>query len=648
MHALVTNAFQYVAPGQGTIDAASGYPCEGWNHDPQRGVYLRSFTQLTAIGAWINLLANIAAGRAENPYISPKQALDRLQFVLGSLQHDQHDPDVSAKGLLGSFLGFEGNKRTGPLASTVARRDVVDAFGERKGAAIWQALEKMGWITLEDKGQQGAIRRGPQFGSAHFQGPLAPFAGDATRDRLMAILDRRVVMVAYGDNANLSTAVAEAIGTLLQPPLVDQSAAARLRREMEQFLENQRPGYEFLLGPNTGLLRFGWNASTGRFFGWDEQGHWKIGHSDYLVNEFRGPTMFVLLRYGLPKSTLANLAVKFKSYRLADGRLIYTPAPWEGSAFQALGLSLSMEELGQPSWKRILGNLVDIELDYAARHNLPGFLSEGYSGWDNQYTGAIGIPEITVDPNPRITDAPSLYTLGVAYAIAPDGVERLLGARWDLISQLLTEHGPWEGYNTTQGKVIQFQTSVHVLSIILGALNSASDDMARYLASRGLSEGLAALYNVGNNLDLLSPDTKAIGWTPDKTSVRVTREASGLHFRGEDVGQAGLTFVPPGLAGASLAGGTLVIRCHARQPIEKATIELDKNDPAIREAGILSSEIFLDTSWTRVPGAGEQTMRIPLPATPALSGIREIVLVVRSGEKRGPLDILFTAVQFVR
>ena len=74
----------------------------------------------------------------------------------------------------------------------------------------------------------------------------------------------------------------------------------------------------------------------------DAEGKWKIGHSDYLVNEFRGPTMFVMLRYGLPQTVLANLGVKFKSYRLGDGRLICTPAPWEGSAFQALGLSLSM------------------------------------------------------------------------------------------------------------------------------------------------------------------------------------------------------------------------------------------------------------------------------------------------------------------
>ena len=100
---------------------------------------------------------------------------------------------------------------------------------------------------------------------------------------------------------------------------------------MEQFLQDQRPGYQFLFDQKAGMLRFGWNASKGKFFGWEEaEGNWKVGHSDYLINEFRGPTMFVLLRYGLPKSVIANLGVKFKPYRLTDGRLLYVPRPGRG------------------------------------------------------------------------------------------------------------------------------------------------------------------------------------------------------------------------------------------------------------------------------------------------------------------------------
>jgi hypothetical protein len=651
MRALVADAFQYVAPGRGTIDAATGYPVEGWNHEPDQGLFLRGFTQLTAIGAWVDLLANIAAGEADNPYISRGQALDELRRVVESLRHDQHDPRVSAKGLLGNFLGFEAGRRVGPLARDVAKQDVIAAFGPQKGAAIWRALEKKGWITPENKGEVGVIQRGPDYGSLHFQGPLAPFADDATRGWLMEILDRRNVMAAYGDNANLSTSMAKAIGALLRPPLDKQPAATRLRQEMEQFLEDQRPGYQFLLGP-MGMFRFGWNASTGRFFGWeDTEGTWRVGHSDYLINEFRGPTMFVVLRYDLPRTALANLGVKIKPYRFRDGRLIYTPAPWEGSAFQALGLSLSMGELHDPGWRLILANLVDVELDYAARHGLPGFLSEAYSGRGGQYTGSIGIPEITVSPNPRITDAPSLYTLGVAYAIAPDGVERLLEAQWKIIATMLTDHGPWEGYNTSKREVIRFQTTVHVLSLVLGVLNTASDDMARYLDSRGLSGQLATLYAGGPPLDLLSDDVRAIAWTPDRSNVRLDRRGGELRLRGENIGQAGLTFILPAEQGASLAGGLLTIRCQLRKTIERATIVLDKKDPSLRAVGAISNEIFLDRSWGEVSPATsaleERTVQVPLPATPALGGIREVAVVCRISEKRGPLDVSFTAFRFV-
>ena len=113
---------------------------------------------------------------------------------------------------------------------------------------------------------------------------------------------------------------------------------------------------------------------------------------------------------------------------------------------------------------QLLENVVDVEIDYATRHRLPGFLSESYSGEGVQYTGSVGIPEITVSPRPRITDAASLYTLGAAYSVAPDKVERFLAANWPVVSRLLTDHGPWEGYNVTRKEVIRFQTTAHTLA----------------------------------------------------------------------------------------------------------------------------------------------------------------------------------------
>jgi hypothetical protein len=138
MRKLVENAFQYIKPEHGLIDPVSGYPFEGWNDDPQRGLFLRSFTQITAIGQWIELLANIAAGQADNNSISRE---------------------------------------------------------------------------------------------------------DATVERVMSLLDRRVVLVAYGDNVNLTTSVAKTIGALLNPDLKDNPTASAVRSELEAFLEAQAEGY---------------------------------------------------------------------------------------------------------------------------------------------------------------------------------------------------------------------------------------------------------------------------------------------------------------------------------------------------------------------------------------------------------------------
>ena len=97
MRLLLENAFSYVDPAHGIIDPDSGYPAEGWNPP------LRTFTQLTAIGKWIELLANIAAGYAENPYYSRDSALSSLSIAVRSLRADQKDPSLSAKGLLVTY-----------------------------------------------------------------------------------------------------------------------------------------------------------------------------------------------------------------------------------------------------------------------------------------------------------------------------------------------------------------------------------------------------------------------------------------------------------------------------------------------------------------------------------------------------------------
>ena len=526
MRRLLNNAFSYVDPAHRIIDPVSGYPAEGWNQEPANGLFLREFTQLTAIGAWIELLANIAAGHADNPYLSRDAALDGLALAVATLGTDQRDPNLAARGLLANFMGFDGGERRGPLLESIERRRFIDAFGERDGNAIWSALLEKGWLQEEDNGRKGKIQRREGYGALHFDGALAPYDDPSRRAAIMGLLDQRVVTIIFGDNANLTAALARAIGALLRPEIRDAPQAVALRDAMERFIAAQKDGYAHLFDPQTGTFVFGWDATADRFVGWDDgRGNWVTGQMNYFINEFRGPLMFTVLRYGLPVAAIRNAGFKIKPYRQADGRDTYALAAWDGSAFQLLGLSLFMQEHRNPAWRRGLETLVDIELDFSTRHGLPGLLSEAYSGKGTEYTGLIGIGDIAVTDYPLDTQAPSLYSLGVAYGIAPEQVEGFLQAEWARISSLFTDHGPWEGWNMATDEVIPFQTTVHTLSLILGGINTAHANMRRYLDAMNLSGQLEALYAPGQRIDFLADENRIVPWTALKDPIAFSRDA---------------------------------------------------------------------------------------------------------------------------
>ena len=439
---LLASALRYIAPENKMIDPVSGYPFEGWNQDPAKGLYLRSFTQLTAIGQYMELLSNIIAGTCDTPSLSRKQALANLAHLVKSLRQDQVDPTLSAGSLLGNFLDLATGKRLGPLAVDVEKHKLQEAFGRDKAEVIWKAFR-------------------PRAGSSREPTISRPIshARQSTVQNISTARWLRSARIRPSKRSWRSSTSAwswwcssttpifppprrKPSVPLLKPGLEDQAEIATLRGELERFLEDQQAGYARLYDPQAGQFYFGRDATKNRHFGWvDLQGKWVTGHVDYLVNEFRGPATFVVTRFGLPLDAIRNLGLKMKPYRLQDAREVHVLAPWEGSAFQALGLELAMTELERPSWHKLLENVVDVEIDYSTRHKLPGFLSESYSGEGVQYTGSVGIPEITVSPLPRITDAASLYTLGAAYSVAPEKIEQFLAANWPRISE--PAHRAW-------------------------------------------------------------------------------------------------------------------------------------------------------------------------------------------------------------
>ena len=640
VRALLVAALRYLGPANKMIDPVSGYPFEGWNQDPEKGLFLRSFTQLTAIGQGMELLANVGTGEAEMPGFTREQGLAALARMVRSLREDQKDSRLSSRGLLGNFLDLATGKRLGPLAETVEKSKILDAFGRERGEALWKALQAKGWLASRNQDREAAIQRGAAYGWKYFDGPLASFGDKATKDKVLAILDQRVVMVVFGDNANLSASVAKTIGALLLPGIKDRPGVEAIRRDLERFLEDQRDGYARLYDAKGGLFYFGWDATRDRLFGWEDlEGKWVTGHVDYLVNEFRGPATFVAVRFGLPTDAIRNLGFKMKPYRMTDGRDLYALAPWEGSAFQALGLGLSMMELECPSWRRLLENVVEIEIDYAARKKLPGFLSESYTGTGTQYTGAVGIPEITVSPRPRITDAASLYTLGAAYTVAPEKVERFLAANWPVVSKLLTDHGPWEGFNVTRQEPIRFQTSAHTLSLILGLLGTSSDHMKRYFDSKGRTERAAEIFKPGVAVDLLSDETNAFAWDDKDVPIRSTRGKGTFRVTADRIQHVGIAFVPTRAEGVNLSGGLLTLRYRSALPMESALIALKPAGTVPAVANLIPIEI--NTRFADTKGRDGE-IQVPLPATPGLAQIKEVVISFGNESTGRPIDLTIT------
>jgi hypothetical protein len=645
MRQLLENAFRYADPARQMTDATSGYPFEGWNHEPANAVYLRSFTQLTAIGEWLELMANIAAGYADNPFVSRDQAKTCLIQVVGSLRHDQFDPQLSAKGLLANFIGFENSRRLPPLSEIIEKQKFIDAFGEETAGTLWEALRLKGWIIPRRDDQEADIKRRDKYGANFFDGPLAHFAREPVKTQIMALLDRRVVQVIFGDNANLSASMAKAIGALLRPEIRDDPAIVALRAEMELFLENQKAGYAQLFDEETGTFVFGWDATRGRWFGWeDAAGNNTVGHMNYLGNEFRGPLMFVALRYGFPGAVIANAGFTIQPYHNQDGNDIYTLATWDGSAFEAFGLSLFMQELQNPGWRRILENTVDIELDFAARNQLPGFLSESYSGQGVEYTGRIGISDVAVTAEPRITNAPSLYTLGVAFQIAPDKIERFLEMNWPVISGLFTDHGPWEGYDTDCRHAIEYQTTSHTLSLILGVIGSAPDNMRRYLEFKGLRDSLFAWYAPGDAVDFLSKETQITSGTSDGSPISFTREEGAFRVEGPSLRNAAIKMTVPAPEGVNLANGELIIRYRASAPIDHAVVTLNRVAGDPYAAPQFPNQVFIRFKATE---RAEAEIRVPFPATPGLA--RTKGLVIAFGNDTEPVNVALTinALKFV-
>ena len=605
---LLANAMRFTEAEHGMIDPLSGYPVEGWNQDPERGLFLRSFTQLSAIGEWLELEANVLAGYCDTPSMSRQQAFEHLELTVKTLLADQANPELSAKGLLVNFLdlGNGSGKRVGPLGEKASKDKFIASFDNLDGLTLWNDLATAGWLDVSADGSWANIRRSATYGSEHFIDGLAKY--HEQRYQIMDVLDKRVVNIIFGDNVNLTASAAKAIGALLHPEIKDDSRVIAIRQDLQRFIDLQKPGYDFMLDKKTQSFLFGWDATNDTYTGWDVNGVFKEAHMNSFINEFRGPWTFTVLNYNLDVASLANASFKIKPYRSSAGKDIYSLSTWDGSAFQFFGLTNFMRDQDNPAWDYLLNTAASIELDYSNSNQLPGFLSESYTGHDTEYTGHVGIADVAISDQPRINDTPSLYTLGVVSMYKPTQMELFLKKNWETISSLFTDHGPWEGYAKHSNSAIEFQTSAHTLALTLGLINSGPENMQRYLDAHVLNASLDKLYKSGKPLNFLSDAVSS----NSKNELNSSNDEA-ISF---EMNRA-----------SNLSNGRLILK-YSSEVDAKAVLSFHRAESSVYGKTEMANEIYLN-----LPGTGKETksIEITLPATASLHDIKSLSFRVREG-----------------
>ena len=173
--------------------------------------------------------------------------------------------ELSAGSLLGNFLDLATGKRLGPLA--VGRREAQvpgrlrpgEGRGHLEGASRPRAGSSREATTAKPTSAIGDVRLGP------FRRSPGPLRDNATKQKIMDILDQRVVMVVFIDNANLSASAAKTIGALLQPG--DQGPAGDRRscgRSWNASSRTSSEGYARLYDAKAGQFYFGRDATKDR------------------------------------------------------------------------------------------------------------------------------------------------------------------------------------------------------------------------------------------------------------------------------------------------------------------------------------------------------------------------------------------------
>jgi hypothetical protein len=618
-----------------------GYPYEGirWNQHTRMVEPIRQYTQITAIGQTAEFLASIVDGEIVYPSISVSKALDLLVLLMRALDRDQHDPAVSEDRLPIAFMEFdrEKNKMRPPLPYEVTPDALPEIWGTKR-ALIWKRLLERKWLFRKDPDSNAAVVNRSATG---FGVDLGPGLSEEL-DQINEILNRRIKNVVAGDITNLLASLVCTWGKLyeakekaVQEDAIPQKIAT-LMAAIDRYIAAMRQGFrkDFLDGA-TGMLRRGFTV-------YEAHGQpYKTLSNAYhnFSDEFISGILLAKVIYGLPMSVVRNVSVSLKAYVDRKKRVLFTKVPFFGGAFTILWPTLYVPYDACPTDQKLLSNFVHIAMDYALVNGAqPGFLSECYGS--TGYAGKVGIPSIAYTGGVR-NDLVSLYPLGPAYRVAPDEIEGFLEANWAKVR----EFGFWDSYDLKEKRVASVATAAHTLSNLLGALRSGPSHVVAYLKAHGLYEDFMLLFEPGSpKVDLTAAPVEAKEQPPHETSLPVVKTGEGYRFISSDSGTVTINFSP---GEVTLSGTTLVLHYRMESDAAKdARIVLERPDQRALPPGVgMPNEIFLSLGLTH---GRMQEIRIPMPSTPALSGVDRVQLWLYGAAGRpATLDLTIGSFEFL-
>jgi len=457
--------------------------------------------------------------------------------------------------------------------------------------------------------------------------------------------------IGLGDNANLAQSLAVMIGALEGGTFSGQEATDvnSIISTATTILNSMKTGFEAFYDAGVGLFRHDYDGSFN-------------GHVDRLTNEFRATVAFLVSFYGISRNAWDNLILNpaaHRTYKDSQGRDIPVIVPYQGAAFQMFWPMLRTNEQEYVEVQAMLKNFLYAAADYAARNKIPGFPSAGYVPNRNDYSGTLGIAELSeTQVNNGYTTATvgNIYSLASAFTLDPNFViDWLYEIEHQNPNFIRGAYGYYDSIvsNTEIGKA---HYAIDQATLVLALANHGGNDFDCFMQNRAKYANFRGLYRDLNTQLAMTPHANAappVFPTETFTVFNRFQTESGTGFMTGGTQEYGIRFNYSGKSGtashtwelsSTLYGSATTFNARNKKVRLSYSIA---NSPGNLSVVLKSSSgavigtlpVTLDTS------AGIHTIDLLVPDLAAYENVAQIALEVNAASD-GTADFYIHSLQF--